>query len=106
MRALVMDHGKDPEVNDIGDQYMFGNIWWFACVWNIRQPAGGLFPCYHRLVTISIPKIYWRGTKTTGGWHRIAVYRCSWKKGNYPVRPWNPVSDEKKPDISHCMYSR
>lgn len=25
MRALVMDFGKDPEVNDIGDQYMFGN---------------------------------------------------------------------------------
>jgi alpha-D-xyloside xylohydrolase len=25
MRALVMDYGKDPEVNDIGDQYMFGD---------------------------------------------------------------------------------
>jgi alpha-D-xyloside xylohydrolase len=25
MRALVMDFGKDPEVNDIGDQYMFGS---------------------------------------------------------------------------------
>lgn len=25
MRALVMDFGKDPEVNNIGDQYMFGN---------------------------------------------------------------------------------
>lgn len=25
MRALVMDFGKDPQVNDIGDQYMFGN---------------------------------------------------------------------------------
>ena len=25
MRALVMDFGKDQQVNDIGDQYMFGN---------------------------------------------------------------------------------
>src|SRR5690554_513573 len=25
MRALVMDFGKDPEVNDIGDQYMFSD---------------------------------------------------------------------------------
>ena len=25
MRALVMDFGKDPSVNDIGDQYMFGD---------------------------------------------------------------------------------
>lgn len=25
MRALVMDHGNDPEVHDIGDQYMFGD---------------------------------------------------------------------------------
>ena len=25
MRALVMDFGKDPMVNDIGDQYMFGD---------------------------------------------------------------------------------
>jgi alpha-D-xyloside xylohydrolase len=58
MRALVMDHGKDPEVNDIGDQYMFGDMLMVCLCMNIRQPTDGLFSCHHRLVRFLYGKIH------------------------------------------------
>ena len=36
MRALVMDHGKDTKVNNISDQYMFGNSLMVCPVYEYR----------------------------------------------------------------------
>lgn len=107
MRALVMDFGKDPKVNDIGDQYMFGDA---------------LMVCPVYTYQATDREVYF---PTTTGWYDF--YTGAFVEGGQKIRveapysrmplfvkegaivPFGPeiqYSDEKKPEqITLYLYA-
>lgn len=99
MRALVMDHGKDPEVNDIGDQYMFGDMLMVCPVYEYKATGREVyFPATTGWYDFYTGKFIEGGQKqrVDAPYSRIPLFV---KEGAIiPFGPEIQYSDEKKPE--------
>ena len=99
MRALVMDHGKDPEVNDIGDQYMFGDMLMVCPVYEYKATGRTVyFPATTGWYDFYTGKFIDGGQKqrVDAPYSRIPLFV---KEGAIiPFGPEIQYSDEKKPE--------
>ena len=92
MRALVMDFGKDPKVNDIGDQYMFGDADGLSCLHLPGHRSEVYFP-QPQAGMISIPEHLWRAkNKGRSSYSRMPLFV---KEAIVPFGPEIQYSDEK-----------
>ena len=99
MRALVMDHGKDAVVNNISDQYMFGNSLMVCPVYEYKATKRNVY-----FPNTSGWYDFYTGKYIAGGTHqsvdapyvRMPLY--AHEGAIIPFGPEIQFTDEKKPD--------
>lgn len=99
MRALVMDFGQDPLVNNIGDQYMFGGALMVCPVYQYKATSREVyFPTTSGWYDFYTGKFIHGGQKLTvdAPYSRIPLFV---KEGSIiPFGPEIEYTDEKKPE--------
>ncbi|MHB9054910.1 MAG: TIM-barrel domain-containing protein [Paludibacteraceae bacterium] len=99
MRALVMDYGKDTNVNNISDQYMFGNSLMVCPVYEYKATKRDVyFPVTNGWYDFYTGKFITGGNKLTvdAPYSRIPLYVP--EGAIIPFGPEIQYTDEKKPE--------
>ena len=99
MRALVMDHGKDAGVNNISDQYMFGNSLMVCPVYEYKATKRNVyFPNTSGWYDFYTGKFIAGGTQQTVDAPYVRMPLYAHEGAIIPFGPEIQFTDEKKPD--------
>ena len=99
MRALVMDHGKDAVVNNISDQYMFGNSLMVCPVYEYKATKRNVyFPNTSGWYDFYTGKFIAGGTQQTVDAPYVRMPLYAHEGAIIPFGPEIQFTDEKKPD--------
>lgn len=99
MRALVMDHGKDAVVNNISDQYMFGNSLMVCPVYEYKATKRNVyFPNTSGWYDFYTGKFIAGGTQQSVDAPYVSMPLYAHEGAIIPFGPEIQFTDEKKPD--------